>query len=160
MDQKSLSRWLKFIIVGVGLCGLFFYLVILPSIGWGIVAVEGPECAYMYWPWQIFLWATGVPCCVALVLAWRIAGNIGKDRSFSMENARLLKYISLLAVGDTAFFFVTNIVFLFLNMSHPGVLLFSLVVDFAGVAVAVAAAALSHLVQKAAALQEQTDLTI
>jgi hypothetical protein len=45
-------------------------------------------------------------------------------------------------------------------MSHPGVTLLSLLIVFAGIAIAVAAAALSHLVHKAAALQEQSDLTI
>ena len=45
-------------------------------------------------------------------------------------------------------------------MSHPAALLASLAVVFAGVAVAVGAAVLSHLAQKAAALQEQSDLTI
>ena len=45
-------------------------------------------------------------------------------------------------------------------MSHPGVVLASFVVVFVGVAVAVASAALSHLVKKAAALQEQSDWTI
>ena len=58
------------------------------------------------------------------------------------------------------FFFVGNVILLFANMSHPGVALFSLLIVFSGVAVAVAAAALSHLVQKAAVLQEQSDLTI
>lgn len=83
-----------------------------------------------------------------------------KDRSFSNENAKYLKWISWLAAGDGIFFFIGNVVLLFINMSHPGVALFSLIVVFAGVAVAVAAAALSHLVKKAAALQEQSDLTI
>ena len=45
-------------------------------------------------------------------------------------------------------------------MSHPGVAIASLAVVFVGVAVAVGAAALSHLVGKAALLQEQSDLTI
>ena len=45
-------------------------------------------------------------------------------------------------------------------MSHPGVTLLSLLVVFVGIAAAVAAAALSRLVKKAAALQEQSDLTI
>ena len=45
-------------------------------------------------------------------------------------------------------------------MSHPGVALASLLGVFAGVAVAIAAAALSHLVRKAAELQEQSDYTI
>lgn len=45
-------------------------------------------------------------------------------------------------------------------MSHPSVVLFSLVVVFGGIAVAVAAAVLSHLSKKAALLQEQSDFTI
>ena len=53
-----------------------------------------------------------------------------------------------------------NLLLLVLNQSHPAVVLFSMLIVFAGVAVAVAAASLSHLVKKAADLQEQSDLTI
>lgn len=159
MKQKSLSNWLKAILIGIGVCGLVFYLYILPD--WGkSLAGHYPEYAHAYWPWLIFLWVTAVPCYTVLVLGWKIAVNIGRDRSFSQENARLLKWISWLAAGDTAFFFAGNTVLLFLNMNHPGIVLLAMVVAFAGVAVAVAAAALSHLVQKAADLQEQSDLTI
>ena len=62
---------------------------------------------------------------------------------------------------DSGYFFIANMTLLFLlNMSHPSVMLASLVVDFAGVAVAVVAAVLSHLVQKATELQQQQELTI
>ena len=159
MEQKTLARWLKVILIGVGLCGLVVYGAILPLYGQSIRDAN-PEMANCYWPWLIFLWATGVPCYIALVIGWKIAANIGLDRSFSEDNARHLKRISLLAAGDTVFFFVGNIVLLFANMSHPGVVLGSFLVVFAGVAVSVAAAALSHLVLKAALLQEQSDLTI
>jgi hypothetical protein len=159
MEQKTLSRWLKVILVGVGLCGLVVYGAVLPLDGQSLVG-QNPDMANRYWPWLIFLWATGVPCYAALVIGWRIAVNIGKDRSFSEDNARHLKRIALLAAGDAVFFFIGNIVLLFANMSHPGVVLGSLLVVFAGVAVSVAAAALSHLVLKAALLQEQSDLTI
>ncbi len=159
MEQKTLSRWLKVILVGVGLCGLVVYGAVLPLYGQSLVG-QNPDVANRYWPWLIFLWATGVPCYAALVIGWRIAVNIGKDRSFSEDNARHLKRIALLAAGDAVFFFIGNIVLLFANMSHPGVVLGSLLVVFAGVAVSVAAAALSHLVLKAALLQEQSDLTI
>ena len=159
MEQKTLSRWLKVILVGVGLCGLVVYGAVLPLYGQSLVG-QNPDMANRYWPWLIFLWATGVPCYATLVIGWRIAVNIGKDRSFSEDNARHLKRIALLAAGDAVFFFIGNIVLLFANMSHPGVVLGSLLVVFAGVAVSVAAAALSHLVLKAALLQEQSDLTI
>ncbi len=159
MEQRILSRWLKLVLVGVGLCGLVVYALILPLYGQSLVG-SNPEMANRYWPWLIFLWLTGVPCYIALIIGWKIAANIGIDRSFSEDNARYLKRIAFLAAGDSVFFFVGNVVLLFANMSHPGVVLASLLVVFAGVAVTVAAAALSHLVLKAALLQEQSDLTI
>ena len=159
MKQKTLSRWLKAAMIGVALCGAVIYLLVIPEFGRSI-ADDNPEFAYCYWPWLIFLWCTALPCLAALIFGWRIAKNIGNDRSFCMENARALKWIADLAAGDAAFFFVGNVVFLFLNMNHPGIVLLSLLVVFAGVAVAVAAAVLSHLVGKAAVLQEQSDLTI
>ena len=160
MKQTSLSKWLKFIIFGVGICGIIVYALVIPMIGRTVAAAEKGEFDYCYWPWLIFIWATGIPCYVALIFAWKIAGNIGADQSFSLANAKLLKWISVLAAGDAVLFFVGNVVFLLLNMNHPGVVLFSLLIVFAGVAVAVASAALSHLVMKATELQEQSDLTI
>ncbi len=159
MKQSTLAKWLKFVLIGVGLCGIVGYAWVIPSFGQMLVQ-DNPEYAGCYYPWLIFLWVTAIPCYIALVLGWRIASNIGEDRSFSMDNARLLKWIAYLAVGDAGFFFVMNVLYLVLNMSHPGVTLISLIVVFAGIAVSVAAAALSHLVQKAARLQEQSDLTI
>ena len=73
----------------------------------------------------------------------------------------VFKVLGLLDGNVVSFFFVLgNILYLFLGMNHPGIVLASLVVVFIGVTVAVASAALSHLVKKAAALQEQSDWTI
>ena len=159
MEQKSLSKWLKAILIGVGLCVLVVYAVILPSYGVSL-RTEYPEFSGRFWPWLIFLWVTAVPICAALILGWKISTRIGEDRSFTVENARYLKWISWLAAGDSVYFFLGNVVLLFANMSHPGVTLLSLIVVFVGLCVTVAAAVLSHLVKKAAALQEQSDLTI
>ncbi len=159
MEQKGLAIWLKIILVGVGICGLVVYFVVFPSYGESLVNGY-PEFANRFWPWLIFLWISGIPCYTVLLFGWKIATNIGRDQSFSNANAKYLKWIAWLAAGDGIFFFVGNIIFLFTNMSHPGVALFSLLVVFAGVAVAVASAVLSHLVQKAAVLQEQSDFTI
>ena len=160
MRQKSLSNWLKFIVVGVGICGLVIYLMVVPMLGQTIAASEDGFYDRLYWPWLLLIWVTALPCYAALAFGWIIAVNIGRDRSFSVENARLLKWISGLAAGDAAFFFVGNILYLLLGWSHPGITLLCLIVVFVGVAISVAAAALSHLVMKAALLQEQSDLTV
>jgi hypothetical protein len=97
---------------------------------------------------------------VALGFAWKIATDIGIDKSFSQKNAERLRAISVLAATDAGVFFFGNVVLWLLNLSHPGIVILSMFIVFAGVCVSVAAAALSHLVQKAAALQEDSDLTI
>lgn len=159
MKQKNLALWLKGIVIGIAVAGLIVLLLIVPAFGKSVVE-DAPEYAGAYYPWLAFLWLCAVPCYYALYLGWKIAVNIGANKSFSMENANLLKRISALAIGDGVFFFVGNIALLFLNFSHPGVTLMSLLVVFVAVAISVIAASLSHLVQKAADLQEQSDLTI
>jgi hypothetical protein len=146
-------------IVVVGLCGLLVYTWVIPSLG-KMLVWEYPEFSYCYLPWMILICATGLPCYAALAFGWRIAENIGKDRSFSLENAVLLKRIAVLAAADTGFFFAMNLVYWLCNMNHPGIVLMSLLVLVIGIAISVASAALSHLVRKAAKLQEQSDLTI
>ncbi len=159
MELKALERWLKVILIGVGICGLVLYFMIFPSLGQSF-AYNYPELAHCYWPWLVFLWVSGIPCYIVLFIGWKIATNIGNEKSFSLENVQNFKLISWLAAGDTAYFFIGNVALLLLNMSHPGITLCSLIMVFAGVAVAVAAAVLSRMVKNAADLQEQIDLTI
>ncbi len=159
MNQRKLSAWLKAIVIGIGVCGLIVYFLILPNCG-KMLRGSFPEAAAWHWPWMIFLWATAIPCYAILTSAWRIASRIGEDRSFSMDNARSLQIIAWLTAGDTLFFFIGNIVFLLLDMNHPAILMMAMLICFAGVAVTVAAACLSHLVRKAADLQSESDLTV
>ncbi len=159
MEQKTLSKWLKCILIGVGICGLIVFAAVIPMYGISVRTMY-PEFSNRFWPWLVFLWISGLPCFVALAMAWKIAANIGADRSFSEQNALMLRRISELAIGDAGFFFAGNILLLMLNMSHPSVVIASAGIAFAGVAAAVVCAVMSHLVKKAADLQEQSDLTI
>lgn len=159
MKQKALVNWLKVLIILVGLCGAFFFFVFIPKYGCSLVE-DMPEFSYCYYPWLFFLWGASIPCFIVLFLGWKITSNIGKDNSFCNENAKYCKWISWFTAADTLYFFIGNNVLLFANMNHPGILLFSLIVIFGGICVTVAAAMLSHLVQKAADLQADNDLTI
>ena len=132
MKQDALAKWLKFIIVGVGFCGLLTYLI----------------------------WISAIPCYAVLVLGWKIADNIRRDRSFSYENAEYLKWISYLSMGDSVFVFLANIIFLLLDMSAAAVMLVICIIVFVGISISICAAALSHLVAKAAEIKEENDLTV
>ena len=72
----------------------------------------------------------------------------------------MLKMIALLAAMDSVYIFVAGGILFALGMSTGIVEVLILFVVFAGVVVTVAAAALSHLVYKAAAMKEENDLTI
>jgi len=159
MEQKTFANLVKIIIIGTGIFGLFICFYVFPACG-QIFTNMYPEFSHAYWPWLIFLWICSIPCFCVLVFGWKIAVNIGKDKSFSFENANLLKWVAWMAAGDSAVFFLGNIIMLICNMNHPGILFASMIVVFAGIAITVAAACLSHLVRKAAVLQEQSDLTI
>ena len=155
MTRKNLSIWLKFVIIGVGLCGLAVYTMLLPDVLFDIFP-DGTTATV----WLVFLCATGLPCYAVLVLAWLISSNIGRDDSFCTKNARLLSAISFLAAGNALLLFVGTVILGAIDRSMPNVTAFALLVVFAGVAVSIAFAALSHLVLKAAEMKEENDLTI
>lgn len=159
MNYKTLSIWMKIILAGFALCGAGIFGFIIPSCGRDF-AQANPEFASAYWPWLIFLWIAALPCYAALVLGWRIAGNIARENAFSVVNAKLLKVIAILAAADAAFFFIGNIVLLFLNWNHPGIVLCSCVIVFIGIAICVAASALSRLTSRAADIEDENRYTI
>ncbi len=160
MKQKAFARWLKWILLGMALCGIMVYGVAFPALGRQIADFEEGAYDHCFWPWLIFIWCSGIPCYVILALCWKIAGNIGNQKAFSSDNARLFRNISRLAAGDSVFFFLGNIVYCFVGYSHPGIVICSVFPVFAGVAISVGTAGLSQLVQEAAELQQQSDLTI
>ncbi len=159
MKHKTLSTRLKWILIGMALCGALIYLWIIPTFGRDI-AEMAPEFTNAYIPWLFFLEVTGVPCYVALFFAWKIFDNIGEDNSFCKENGHYMKWISTLALGDGIYFLLGNIVLLLFSINHPGIIVVSLFFVFVAIGISVAAGALSHLIMDAADLQEQSDLTI
>lgn len=159
MEQHRLIKWLKFLVIFAAGCGMVMDLGVLPGVGSWMVDLA-PEFGGYFWPWLIFLWILSVPCYMALWMAWKIFADIEKDRAFTMENAERMGTISFLAAADAVLLVVGNVVYLILHMNHPGVLLASFFIALVGIAIAIAAAMLSHLIRKAARLQDESDWTI
>lgn len=159
MNQKELSRWLRVVVViGWVACALLS-LAVVPKLAMD-AAMDYPEFSYLAWPCLALFWIGMVPVILALWHGWRIFGEIGRDNSFCLENARRLRAISHLALADTVLCVVAIFALLVLGALHPGILLLFLLIAVVGAGLTVAAAALSHLTMKAAALQEESDLTI
>lgn len=159
MKHDILAKWLKVVIAGATLIGLGCCIFVIPMAA-GIMRERYPEFGYCILPWEILIYTCVIPCFAAMVISWKIAGNIQRDKSFCMENARLFKLFSILSLVDSLFFLLANVVFFFLGINHPGFMIINLFIVFVGMAGYVCTAALSYLVSKAASLQEDNDLTI
>lgn len=159
MKHDVFAKWLKVVIAGTTMIGLTCCAYVIPQAG-KILAGRYPEYSYWLLPWEIVLWITSVPVFVAMVIAWVIASNIEKDNSFTGTNAKLFKIFSLLALGDSIFFLLASIVFWIIGMNEAGLLFIDLLIVFIGLAIFVCTSAISYLVDKAARLQEDSDLTI
>ena len=159
MKLTTIEKCLKGIIIGFAICGAIVAALILPNLG-DIFRVRYPEFSHWFYPWLIFLWITIIPCYLVLVSAWKVAKNIGANHTFSYENGICFKRISFYALVDSIFFFAGNIIFWLIGINHPGIVIISLLIVFVGLSIALASKALSQLVDNAAKLQEENDLTI
>ena len=159
MKRERLATWLKCIVVAAGLMLLALLGFFLPLIGWEM-AQALPQLAWLYWPCLLWSWALGLVIYFALGLFWRICTRIGRDNSFCRKNAKALYRISQLALLDTLLGFLLLVFLGVVAPLHPMEVFGFALLILVGLAVAVAAALLSRLVEKAAKLKEENDLTV
>ena len=165
MQQKTLVSWLKAIIILFSILLAALLFAILPTAGLR-AAANMPEATFLFWPCLIFVWIFGTPIFLMLMEAWKVCGRISSGQPFCADNARsfvtLCQYAliacGILVVGNVALLLVSIVTGLAV---YPiGVPIFSVLLIFVGLAVAVAAATLSHLIYKASDINEENLLTI
>ncbi len=160
MKQSEMAKYLKMVTIGVGLLLAVFVLRFLPFVlKETLISTAGNS---VYRGICIFIWVTSIPCFLSLWQFWKVCGRIGMDHSFSIENARGIKYMSHYMLADTAFFSGLLICFCIKRwyVNAEWILFLILLILFVCVVLSVLCAALSHLVYKASKLQEEQDLTI
>ena len=163
MKPKNFSIMMKAVIIMIAVFGTLFYFLFVPMMAKEMQSFYINDMAYytkLYYAWTVLIWLTSVPCYAVLVLVWKMANSVKNDTQFSHKNSGRLSKIALLALIDGAFFFVMNIIYLLANLNHPGVLVASFLVFLVSIAFSAAAKVLAGMVEKAAVLQEENDLTI
>ena len=151
-----LCRLMQLAVVAVSVCGIAVGFWIIPSWGKAIIGAN-PEFSAWYWPWLVFSWIVGLPCFAVLIFIWKVAVAIKQEAVFTLLTAKWIKTASILIFVDVAVFFCGNVLFVCLNMSHPGILLASMLADILAVSLGLLAAILSRYITKAAALQEVSE---
>ncbi len=159
MTSKSLGSLIRISVIAAAISGLFLCSYVIPSWGWSIINAN-PEFGGWFWPWLVFAWLVALPCFAVLVFVWKVSGAVTKDTVFTILTAKWVKTGALLFLCDAAFLFIGNVILLLFNMSHPGILLLSVIGDIFAVALALLAAVLSRYLTKAAVLQEESEGTL
>ena len=157
MKRLGLVRTLKGTIIFLAVMTLFCYIVVFPN-RIKEFGLQNADSAWMVEPGIAAVSLSAIPIAIALVLFWNICTEIGKDNSFCHRNANRLTGIGFCALTDTAYCAVGTVTLEILAGSPVWVL--GLMVCTIGLAIALAAFLLSHLVLKAADLKAENDLTI
>lgn len=159
MEQKRIARMLKALTVCVAGFGILFTFWYLPHIIRELGRMA-PEAAWLSVPGTIGVWAIGLLILGALACFYRICSRIGENNSFSLENAKDMKSIGVLAAA-VAILIIGGAVFLGIAgfLSAPALLL-GIFMDFGAWAVCILCMALSLLIKNAAEIKAENDLTI
>ena len=159
MKQVEISRWLKGITCTIGIMGVIFFFCIVPMLA-GEMRQQYPEAAFLYWPGLAYSCVIAVGCYAVLFQFWKVCKEIGKDNSFSKENAAAFKSISRIAVVLAGIWFLGLVALAGMGYMQPAIVLFLIFAIVISFVVAICAAALSHLVWKAYELRQENELTI
>ena len=157
MKRVGLVRTLKGTILFLAAMAAICYLDLFPN----LIEDMGQQNANVTWlvtPGIIAVSVSAIPIVIALVLFWKICTEIGRDNSFCHKNAGWLAGIGFCALVDTGYCAVGTVTLELLVGSPIWVL--GLMVCTVGMAIALAAFLLSHLVLRAADLKSDSDLTI
>lgn len=101
-----------------------------------------------------------VVVAIAIFFAWAIFADIGRDRSFTMKNAVRLKMIAWLFLSDSLVFLAALAAVFILKIGSAGLPFVMLLIIFIGISLTVICACLSHLIAKAAVIEQENELTI
>ncbi len=165
MKNQTASVLLLSILACLGIFGLAFFLWILPEtvrlvLDLSVYDTYGTRYSTFYYAWIGFAWTTAIPCYVALFYAVRVARRMGRGEAFSRATAQDINRFALCALIDSCFVLAANVVFSFLQLSHPGIFLFFILVELFGAAIYILFRILAAYVLQAAVLREEQEMTI
>lgn len=159
MQRKYLVVLLKSVLAGCAVLVIGICAFLVPGIVRHLTFTDSTYFVYAL-PVRLFCWLLTVPILCALVFAWRIFDSIGKDESFTEDNARRLRWVYRLALTDLLLLMIGFLLTWFASLMDPFALLVFLVGGFLCIVAAVFCLVLSQLIHQAAMIKTENDYTI
>jgi len=119
---------------------------------------------HIYWdPFIVYVYVASIPFFVVLYEAYRLLGFIGRDETFSQGSVRALRIIKYSAIIEIiAILLAVIYIRLFHNINDDpaGFIALGIILTFIAAVVATAAAVAEKLLQNAAEIKSENDLTV
>ncbi|MER1957849.1 MAG: DUF2975 domain-containing protein [Solibacillus sp.] len=156
MKRETIFLRLAVIILGLPIVGFLAFLT------YDLITVPKKEGFSLFIPMVLVLYLSAIPYFFALFQTMKLLGQIDRNEAFSNISVTALKNIKRCAIIISGLFIV-DLPFLYRIAEiddAPGVLLFSLMIIFASIVIAVFAAVLQKLLTSALEMKSENDLTI
>jgi len=156
---KELAAWLKIISLLSLFIILFLTFAVVPSVAKDM-ARSSAKYAHLAKPFTYFVWMSAIVPIIGVFISWSVFNELERDNSFCVKNAISLKRISQLALAEAIYYFIGIIFLLVRALLNLPVLITAGVIVTICLVITVCAAAISHLIMKAAILKDENDLTV
>lgn len=154
--QTKISYWLKGVVILLGIIGIVFF----GGFTWYASCMRAENPGSLRWTFVFFMWFTAILCYVILFCFWGICTQIGRDNSFSLENAKHFRQMAVCGVIASVGFVARMLWMAVLGELTP---LYAVIIAgevLLGGVFAVLCAALSMLVKNAYEVKLENELTI
>ena len=161
MRQKKISYWLKGLVIALALLGIGFLggFMVLTVFYRQMLDVEVPVDMVYVRNWGMVIYAVFFYFAI-LAEFWKVCTEIGRDNSFSLENAKSFRRMSIFA-GIEAVGFMIRVVFgAAFGLTGIFEIVFRLAEIFVSVVFLILCEALSQLIRNAYEMKQENDLTI
>ena len=160
--KRGSTFFLKGVIVLIGITVLVLCIFWLPGIA-SRDAESHPETAYLQYPFLVCAYVLSTPFFLALYQAFTLLSYIDKNKTFSELSVRALRYIKYCAITISILIvagILISIAVFYGSEDITGIIMLALISLFASSVIAIFAAILQRLLQKANDIKSENDLTV
>ena len=154
--QEKISRWLKGLAVLLGVMGFLFFGGVTVLAFW----MKGQQPEDLSWTFVFFSWYTAILCYGVLYQFWKVCTQIGRDNSFSLENAGSFHRMAAFGIAAGAGYAVRMVYLCIVSPIRWQTVCLNVFLILLSAIFAILCEALSQLVKNAYEVKLENELTI
>ncbi|MBD8037339.1 DUF2975 domain-containing protein [Solibacillus sp. A46] len=156
MKRETIFLKVAVVIIGLPIAAVLSYLA------YDLIFVPKTKAFLLFIPMVAVMYLSAIPYFIALFQTTKLLSYIDQQLAFSNLSVEALKKIKHCAIAISVLFIVDlPLLFRIADIDDaPGIMLFSLIIIFASIVIAVFAAVLQKLLTHALVFKAENDLTI